>query len=83
MLFSQPTKDIKPKLKLYSRFSQRAKSWYLLSRKQSIQAAIQLKRRAVLLMGGNKLSDNLPKDIIATNYAPYSNKKQLEKVAII
>jgi rhamnosyltransferase subunit B len=39
---------------------------------ESIQAAIQLKRRAVLLMGGNKLPDNLPKDIIATNYAPYS-----------
>jgi len=39
---------------------------------ESIQAATQLNRRAVLLMGGNTLPDNLPKDIIATDYAPYS-----------
>lgn len=39
---------------------------------ESIQAATQLNRRAVLLMGGNTIPDNLPKDIIATNYAPYS-----------
>jgi rhamnosyltransferase subunit B len=39
---------------------------------ESIQAATQLNLRAVLLMGGNALSGNLPKDIIATNYAPYS-----------
>jgi rhamnosyltransferase subunit B len=39
---------------------------------ESIEAAKQLKRRAVLLMDGNKLPDHLPKDIIATNYAPYS-----------
>ena len=39
---------------------------------ESIQAATQLSRRAVLLMGGNTLLENLPKDIIATNYVPYS-----------
>ncbi|VEP18523.1 Glycosyl transferase family 28 [Hyella patelloides LEGE 07179] len=39
---------------------------------ESIQAATQLNRRAVLLMGANTLPENLPKDIIATNYAPYS-----------
>ncbi|MEM7591396.1 MAG: glycosyltransferase [Cyanobacteria bacterium P01_A01_bin.83] len=39
---------------------------------ESIRAANQLNRRAVLLMGGNKLPDNLPKNIFATNYAPYS-----------
>lgn len=39
---------------------------------ESIQAAKQLNRRAVLLMGANTLPDNLPKDIIATDYAPYS-----------
>jgi rhamnosyltransferase subunit B len=39
---------------------------------ESIQAATQLNRRAVLLMGGNALLENLPKDIIAINYAPYS-----------
>ena len=39
---------------------------------ESIQAATQLSRRAVLLMGGNTLPENLPKDIIATNYVPYS-----------
>jgi len=39
---------------------------------ESIQATTQLNRRAVLLMGENTLPDNVPKDIIATNYAPYS-----------
>ena len=39
---------------------------------ESVQAATQLNRRAVLLMGGNTLPENLPKDIIATNYVPYS-----------
>jgi rhamnosyltransferase subunit B len=39
---------------------------------ESIQAATQLNRRAVLLMGGNALLENPPKDIIAINYAPYS-----------
>jgi rhamnosyltransferase subunit B len=39
---------------------------------ESIQAAIQLNRRAVLLMGKNPLPDNLPKQILATDYAPYS-----------
>ena len=39
---------------------------------ESIQAATQLNRRAVLLMGENALLENLPKDIIAMNYAPYS-----------
>jgi rhamnosyltransferase subunit B len=39
---------------------------------ESIQAAIQLNRRAVLLMGGNPIPDNLPNGIIATDYAPYS-----------
>jgi rhamnosyltransferase subunit B len=39
---------------------------------ESIQAATQLNRRAVLLMGGNTLPEDLPKDIIAINYAPYS-----------
>lgn len=39
---------------------------------ESIKAAIQLNPRAVLLMGGNTLPENLPKNIIATDYAPYS-----------
>jgi rhamnosyltransferase subunit B len=39
---------------------------------QSTQAATQLNRRAVLLMGGNRLPENLPKNIIATSYVPYS-----------
>jgi rhamnosyltransferase subunit B len=39
---------------------------------ESIQAATQLNRRAVLLMGGNTLPEDLPKDIIAIDYAPYS-----------
>jgi len=39
---------------------------------ESIQAATQLNRRAVLLMGGNPILDNLPNGIIATDYAPYS-----------
>jgi rhamnosyltransferase subunit B len=40
--------------------------------KESIQAATQLNSRAVLLMGGNPLPEDLPKDIIAIDYAPYS-----------
>jgi rhamnosyltransferase subunit B len=39
---------------------------------KSIQAAQQLNRRAVLLMGNNSLPANLPADILAVNYAPYS-----------
>jgi rhamnosyltransferase subunit B len=39
---------------------------------ESIQGAIQLNRRAVLLMGENPLPDNLPLEIFATDYAPYS-----------
>jgi rhamnosyltransferase subunit B len=39
---------------------------------ESIQAAIQLNRRAVLLMGGNPIPDHLPNGMIATDYAPYS-----------
>jgi rhamnosyltransferase subunit B len=39
---------------------------------ESIEAAIQLNRRAVLLMGENSLPDNIPEDIIAIKYVPYS-----------
>ncbi|MFM2314330.1 MAG: hypothetical protein RLZZ04_3606 [Cyanobacteriota bacterium] len=39
---------------------------------ESIQAATRLSRRAVLLMGENAPPENLPKDIIAMNYVPYS-----------
>lgn len=39
---------------------------------ESIQAAIQLNLRAVLLMGGNPLPKNLPEGNIAIDYAPYS-----------
>jgi UDP:flavonoid glycosyltransferase YjiC (YdhE family) len=39
---------------------------------ESIQAAKQLKRRAVLLMGNNSLRENLSADILGVNYAPYS-----------
>jgi rhamnosyltransferase subunit B len=39
---------------------------------ESIEATTQLNRRAVLLMGGNTLPEDLPKDIIAIDYAPYS-----------
>ncbi len=39
---------------------------------ESIQATTQLNRRAVLLMGENPLPDHLPKEIFATDYAPYS-----------
>ena len=39
---------------------------------ESIRAATQLDRRAVLLMGGNKLPNNLPENIFALNHAPYS-----------
>jgi rhamnosyltransferase subunit B len=39
---------------------------------ESIQASTQLNRRAVLLMGENPLPDNLPKEIVAIDYAPYS-----------
>ena len=39
---------------------------------ESIRAATKLNRRAVLLMGENPLPDNLPADIFATDYAPYS-----------
>ena len=43
-------------------------SFYL----ESIKAATQLNRRAILLMNKNTLPDDLPKDIIAIDYAPYS-----------
>ena len=39
---------------------------------ESIQAATELNRRAVLLIGGNTPPDNLSRDIIVVNYAPYS-----------
>jgi rhamnosyltransferase subunit B len=39
---------------------------------ESVQAALKLDRRAVLLMGDNPPPDNLPASIFACNYAPYS-----------
>ena len=39
---------------------------------ESIKATKTLKRRAVLLVGKNAPPENLPEDIIAVNYAPYS-----------
>ncbi|MBV9386033.1 MAG: glycosyltransferase family 1 protein [Chroococcidiopsidaceae cyanobacterium CP_BM_ER_R8_30] len=39
---------------------------------ESIQAAKQLNRRAVLLVGNNCLCENLSAEIIAVNYVPYS-----------
>lgn len=39
---------------------------------ESIQAAKQLNRRAVLLIGNNPPLENLSADILAVNYAPYS-----------
>lgn len=39
---------------------------------ESIAAATQLKRRAILLIGGNTPPVNLPADIIAVDYVPYS-----------
>lgn len=39
---------------------------------ESIQAAKQLNRRAVLLIGKNPPPENLSEDILAVNYAPYS-----------
>lgn len=39
---------------------------------ESIQAAKQLNRRAVLLIGNNIPPENISKDIVAVNYAPYS-----------
>ena len=39
---------------------------------ESIQAATQLNRRAVLLIGENKPPNDLSKDMIAVKYAPYS-----------
>lgn len=38
----------------------------------SIEAAQQLNRRAVLLIGKNLPPENLPPDIVAVNYAPFS-----------
>jgi UDP:flavonoid glycosyltransferase YjiC (YdhE family) len=49
---------------------------------ESIQAATQLNRRAVLLMGENKFPENLPKNIIATNYAPYSKILKIIVIAV-
>ncbi|MDB5806737.1 MAG: UDP-glucose:sterol glucosyltransferase [Betaproteobacteria bacterium] len=40
---------------------------------QSVAAARQLKRRALLLMGENTLKQALPPEIAAFNYAPYSH----------
>ncbi|MGB3652627.1 MAG: nucleotide disphospho-sugar-binding domain-containing protein [Rivularia sp. (in: cyanobacteria)] len=39
---------------------------------ESIEAVKQLNRRAVLLIGKNPVPKNLSEDIIAVNYAPYS-----------
>jgi rhamnosyltransferase subunit B len=39
---------------------------------ESVGAATQLNRRAVLLIGNNKPPDHLTKDIIAIDYVPYS-----------
>jgi rhamnosyltransferase subunit B len=39
---------------------------------ESIAAATQLKQRAILLIGGNTPPVNLPADIIAVDYLPYS-----------
>jgi rhamnosyltransferase subunit B len=39
---------------------------------ESLAAAQQLNRRAVLLMGNNPLLANLPTEALAVNYAPYS-----------
>lgn len=39
---------------------------------ESIQAIITLNHRAVLLMGKNPLPQNLPKNILAVDYVPYS-----------
>jgi rhamnosyltransferase subunit B len=39
---------------------------------ESVQAAIKLGRRAVLLLGKNPLPKNLPASILACDYAPYS-----------
>jgi rhamnosyltransferase subunit B len=39
---------------------------------ESIQAVQQLNRRAILLIGKNPTPANLPKNIIAVNYLPYS-----------
>lgn len=39
---------------------------------ESIQAAKQLNRRAVLLIGNNTPPENLSKDILAVSYVPYS-----------
>lgn len=38
---------------------------------ESVQAAIKLDRRAVLLMGKNSPPENLPASILACDYAPY------------
>ncbi|MBE9102669.1 glycosyltransferase [Vacuolonema iberomarrocanum] len=39
---------------------------------ESVQAALQLDRRAVLLVGKNPLPENLPASIFTCDYAPYS-----------
>jgi rhamnosyltransferase subunit B len=39
---------------------------------ESLQAVKQLNRRAVLLIGSNPPLENLPADVLAVNYAPYS-----------
>jgi UDP:flavonoid glycosyltransferase YjiC (YdhE family) len=39
---------------------------------ESLQATKQLNRRAVLLIGNNPPLDNLSADVLAVNYAPYS-----------
>ncbi len=40
--------------------------------KESLQAVIQLNRRAVFLIGNNPPLKNLPANVLAVNYAPYS-----------
>lgn len=39
---------------------------------ESLQAVKQLNRRAVFLIGNNPLLENLPANVLAVNYAPYS-----------
>jgi rhamnosyltransferase subunit B len=39
---------------------------------ESVAAAVQLKQRAILLMGNNPPPGSLPGSILAVNYAPYS-----------
>lgn len=49
----------------------------------SAQAAALLNRRAVLVIGHNPLPDGLPNNIIAVNYAPYSEIFRLPRLSSI